>query len=232
MRWLVVRLTVPAGQASRRTCGRCGVEVSPTGPGWTALLPGGRCGRYRHRVGAVPYLLELCVAVAVVIVVLAAPTIPVMLAGLWWAGCAVPLAFIDAQVHRLPDVLTLPAAAGVLVLLTVDAAASGSWDRLLSAAICAIVSALVFLSLGLVLGSRGMGLGDTKLLFSLTALLGWWGWGSALGGVLLGFLGSGLAGVVLLASRRAHPQTQIPMGPFLIAGALLMFALLAQAPSA
>lgn len=143
--------------------------MSPVGPGWAALLPSGRCWQ---RMGAPPYLLELCAAVAVTTVLLAAPTMPVLLAGLWWAGCAVPLVFIDAQVHRLPNVITLPAAAGVFALLTVDAAVTDRWERVLGAAICAAVATTVFVSTGLILRNRGMGLGHAKLILSVTALLG------------------------------------------------------------
>ncbi|MEU8023060.1 A24 family peptidase [Micromonospora haikouensis] len=165
------------------------------------------------------------------IVVLAAPTIPVLLAGLWWVGCAVPLVFIDAQVHRLPDVLTLPAAAGVFALLAVDAAVTDQWKHVLSAAICAAVATTVFVSMGLVLGNRGMGLGDAKLILSVTALLGWWGWGAAYGAVFLGSLGAGLMGVVLLASGRVRPGAGIPMGPFFIAGTVVILAVTAPAAS-
>ncbi|MEV4665690.1 A24 family peptidase [Micromonospora echinofusca] len=165
-------------------------------------------------------------------VVLAAPTVPVLLAGLWWVVCAVPLAFIDAQVHRLPNVITMPAAAGVFALLTIDATVTGRWEPLIDATICAAVATAVFVSIGLVLGRRGMGLGDAKLILSVTALLGWWGRGAAFGAVVLGFLGAGLVGVVLLVSGRAHRGAHIPMGPFFIAGAVVMLALMAWAPSA
>ncbi|WP_204985286.1 prepilin peptidase [Micromonospora globbae] len=153
-----------------------------------------------------------------------------MLAGLWWAGCAVPLVFIDTQVHRLPDILTLPAVAGVFALLTVGAATDASWDHLFDAVICAAVAAAAFLVLGLIMGSRSMGLGDIKLLISVTALLGWWGWSSALAGVYLGLLSAGLVGVVLLIGRRIRLGAHIAVGPFFIAGAVVMLALLAWAP--
>ncbi|MEH0971556.1 prepilin peptidase [Micromonospora sp. CPCC 205546] len=158
------------------------------------------------------------------VVVLAAPTVPVLLAGLWWVACAVPLVFIDAQVHRLPNVITLPAAAGVFALLTIDATVTDQWEPLLSSAICAAVATTVFVSMGLVLGGRGMGLGDGKLILSMTALLSWWGWGAAFGAVFLGFLGAGLVGAVLLASGRVRRGAHIPMGPFFVAGAVVMLA--------
>ncbi|MCL7455954.1 A24 family peptidase [Micromonospora sp. MSM11] len=159
------------------------------------------------------------------VVVLAAPTVPVLLAGLWWVVCAVPLAFIDAQVHRLPNVITLPAAAGVFALLTIDATVTDRWEPLIDATICAAVATTVFVSMGLVLGRRGMGLGDAKLILSTTALLGWWGWGAAFGAVFFGFLSAGFVGAVLLASGRVRRGTHIPMGPFFIAGAVAMLAL-------
>ncbi|MEU8045728.1 A24 family peptidase [Micromonospora echinofusca] len=158
------------------------------------------------------------------VVVLAAPTVPVLLAGLWWVVCAVPLAFIDAQVHRLPNVITMPAAAGVFALLTIDATVTDRWEPLIDATICAAVATTVFVSMGLVLGRRGVGLGDAKLILSMTALLGWWGWGAAFGAVFFGFLGAGTVGAVLLASGRVRRGAHIPMGPFFIAGAVAMLA--------
>ncbi|MET7377037.1 hypothetical protein [Micromonospora arida] len=60
-----------------------------------------------------------------------------------------------ARVHRrsgapLPNVITLPTAAGVFALLTVDAAVTDRWEHVLSAMICAAVAATVFVSTGLV----------------------------------------------------------------------------------
>ncbi|MEV0881375.1 A24 family peptidase [Micromonospora echinofusca] len=159
------------------------------------------------------------------VVVFAAPTVPVLLAGLWWVVCAVPLVFIDAQVHRLPNVITMPAAAGVFALLTMDAVVTDRWEPLLSATICAAAATAVFVSIGLVLGRRGMGLGDAKLILSMTALLGWWGWGAPFGAVFFGFLGAGSVGAVLLASGRVRRGAHIPMGPFFVASAVVMLAL-------
>ncbi|MET7376750.1 hypothetical protein ABZS36_29820, partial [Micromonospora arida] len=78
-------------------------------------------------------------------------------------------------------------------------------------------------------GNRGIGLGDSKLILSVTALLGWWGWGAAFGTVFMGFLGAGLVGVVLLVSGRVRHGAHIPMGPFFIAGAVVILAVTARA---
>ncbi|MEN3308877.1 MAG: leader peptidase (prepilin peptidase) / N-methyltransferase [Micromonosporaceae bacterium] len=228
LRWLVARLAVQPGAAWRTTCDGCGAGLGVTGEGWMALLPAGRCGRCGEHVGAPPYALEVVAVVAVVVVVLAAPSPLVLLAGLAWAACAVPLVFIDARVHRLPDVLTYPAAAATLGLLFVEAATAGQWDRLArSAGTAAAFGGAVLLTA--LLGRRGLGVGDAKLLTSTAALLGWWSWGAALAAVFLGLLAASLAGVVLLLAGRAARSSQMALGPFLIAGTLFMLAVLAWA---
>jgi leader peptidase (prepilin peptidase)/N-methyltransferase len=232
LRWLVARHSVAPGQPPRTGCDRCGAAVSLTGPGWAALLPTGRCGRCRQRVGASPYLLEILAVAAAAAAALSAPSVPVLLAGLWWAGWAAALFFVDLRVHRLPDALTFPAAAGVVALLALDAAVRGSWAGLVRAVVTAIVAGGVFLLVALILGRRGMGVGDAKLILSVAALLGWWGWGAAFLAVLLAFVAAGVVGGVLLATRRASRATHIAMGPFFVAATVGVLALLAVVPPA
>jgi leader peptidase (prepilin peptidase)/N-methyltransferase len=65
-----------------------------------------------------------------------------------------------------------------------------------------------------------MGFGDVKLAPVLGATLGWIGISSALTGLFMAFLLGGLVGAALLLGRRAHRGSQIPFGPYLLAGAL------------
>jgi leader peptidase (prepilin peptidase)/N-methyltransferase len=64
-----------------------------------------------------------------------------------------------------------------------------------------------------------MGFGDVKLAGLLGGVLGYLSWGALLTGAFLGFLFGALAGVLLIAGRRADRKTAVPFGPFMIFGA-------------
>jgi prepilin signal peptidase PulO-like enzyme (type II secretory pathway) len=137
------------------------------------------------------------------------------------AVCAVPLAFIDAAVHRLPDLLTAAAYAETMVLLLLAAAAGGHWGRLDRAALGGLALAGVYLVL-LLISPSGMGLGDVKLAASLGTLLAWASWRTLVIGGFAGFLLAAVYSIVLLATGRATRKQHIPFGPFMIAGAFLV----------
>jgi leader peptidase (prepilin peptidase) / N-methyltransferase len=147
----------------------------------------------------------------------------VLAAACWLFACAVPLAFIDIAVSRLPDPLTAAAYAGTAVLLLLAAIAGdpqASWSALLRAVLGGLALAGFYLLL-LIISPSGMSLGDVKLAASLGTLLAWFGWRVLIAGGTAGFLLGGLAGVALLVSRRASRRQLIPFGPFMIAGTLL-----------
>jgi leader peptidase (prepilin peptidase)/N-methyltransferase len=142
----------------------------------------------------------------------------VLAAACWLAACAVPLAFIDVAVRRLPDLLTAPAYAGTLVLLLLAAGVGGHWHTLVQAVLGGIALTGFYLIL-VIISPGGMGLGDVKAAASLGTLLAWLGWGALLFGAVAGFLLAALYGVALLVSGRATRKQQIPFGPFMIIGA-------------
>jgi len=132
------------------------------------------------------------------------------------------LAFLDLDVRRLPDWLTLPAYPVAAALLALCSAATGDRDALFRAAACAGLAVIAFFLAALFSpGGEGLGLGDVKLAGTLGALLGWWGWWTALYGLLTGFILGGLVAAVLLVGRRADRKSHLSFGPALIAGAYL-----------
>ncbi|UYQ60029.1 A24 family peptidase [Streptomyces peucetius] len=128
----------------------------------------------------------------------------------WIAACGTALALIDAKVHRLPNVLTLPAFVGTIGLLagaTVNGE-QGSLTRSLAAA-ASLGAGFLLMTFG------GIGLGDVKLAPTLGALLGWNSWTALFLGTLAMFL---LAAAVNLLQRRFRGR--VPFGPYMITGAL------------
>ncbi len=142
----------------------------------------------------------------------------VLAAACWLAICAVPLAFIDAAVRRLPDALTAPAYAGTAALLLLAAATSGQWHNLARAGLGGLALAGLYLALVL-MSPSGMGLGDAKASASVGTLLAWFSWATLLAGAFAGFVLGGLYGIALLVLRRATRKQHVPFGPFMIAGA-------------
>lgn len=227
LRWVVLVHSVPSGQPWRRTCPHCDAPFRPAA-GLAPLLPRARCASCDQRIGAAPYLLEVAAAAAAALVVLAvvsgdrSPWEVVAFAG--WAAAAVALTFIDLAVHRLPDRLTLPAAAWVLAWLGIDAATTGAGSTWVRAAAAGLVCGFGFALATLIFGARGFGLGDAKMALGAGAALGWLGWTAVVAGLLLSFLASGLVATALLVARRVGRRDTLPFGPFLAAGTLVTLA--------
>ncbi|WP_333739990.1 prepilin peptidase [Streptomyces sp. IBSBF 2806] len=129
------------------------------------------------------------------------------------------LAVVDVASRRLPDVLILALAVGVLALLGIAAllpGAGGSWmSALFGSFIVGACSLVVFLV------SRGFGFGDVKLALLLGAVLGWYGWPVVVVGMFAGYLFGALYGMALVFAGRAGRRARIAFGPFLLAGAFV-----------
>jgi leader peptidase (prepilin peptidase)/N-methyltransferase len=152
---------------------------------------------------------------------------PELAAFVYLGVVAVVLAVIDAAIKRLPDPLTLPsypvgaALLGAAAPFTEDGGTRYLHALAGMAALWLLYAAQWFLVPG------QLGFGDVKLAGVLGLYLGWLGLGAAVVGVLAIHLTSGLYALALLATGRAGRRTQIPFGPFMIAGALLAVTLYA-----
>jgi leader peptidase (prepilin peptidase) / N-methyltransferase len=218
LRAVIVRYAVPAGEPPRWRCPACTQLPSARG---LALAASGRCPGCGQRTGPLPLTVE--VTTALLLGALAVRMHPglVLAAACWLALCAVPLAFIDAAVRRLPDPLTAAAYAGTAVLLVLAAAAGGHWHDLARAALGGIALTGFYLLLALI-SPAWMGMGDVKAAASIGTLLAWLSWRFLIAGGLAGFLLAAIYGIALLISGRATRKQKIPFGPFMIAGAFLV----------
>jgi leader peptidase (prepilin peptidase) / N-methyltransferase len=149
---------------------------------------------------------------------------PATVALAWAAGAAVVLGAVDLDSHRLPDRVTYPAAVICAAALLVDAAVLGSWPDLVRAVVAATAAFAVGYGAAAI-SPAALGFGDVKLLGLLGLVLGWFGWGALLAGVVLGLLTGAVVSLALLATRRAGWRTALPFGPPLMVGAVLALAL-------
>jgi len=140
---------------------------------------------------------------------------PVLLgAYLVFAAAAVALALIDLGVHRLPNAIVLPTYPILAVLLAVGA----DGDSLARAGLGALLLFAVFLVIAIA-APGAMGLGDVKLAGVVGGLTAYLSWAALLTAAFGAFVLGALAGLALLAGRRAERRTPIPFGPFMLVAA-------------
>lgn len=208
------RLGVPADEPWAAAC-PAGHPL-PTGPrGWLGTA---RCERCAEPYGTV-HGAALASGVACAALGYTVGGHPELVVWLLLVPLGLLLGIVDLRVFRLPDVLTLPALGGTAAALGLAAllpAHDGSWIRaLIAAAVLGVVYLVLFF-----VNPAGMGFGDVKLAPTLGLVLGWYGWPTVFTGTFAGFALGAVAGLVLLATRRAHRKTPIPFGPFMLLGTL------------
>lgn len=141
-----------------------------------------------------------------------------------WGGCIVawfllvgiPVAWIDADVQRIPNRLNLVAFLGMVGLLTGAAATTGEWPRAGLALVLAAGVAVFFTGLGLF---AGMGMGDVKFAPTLGLALGWFGPWATIRGLMAIVVLAGVAATILLL-RGGERRQHMAYGPAMVAGTL------------
>ncbi|WP_269938208.1 prepilin peptidase [Arthrobacter sp. HY1533] len=144
----------------------------------------------------------------------------VLAAGLYYVVMAVRLTIVDIKHKLLPNRIVFPSAgiAGVLLLSASLFMLDGG--TALRTVLGAVVMWAVYVVLRLISPSS-MGYGDVKLAFVLGLYLGFIGWSAVFWGTVLAFLFGAVWGLALIVTRKGTGKTQIPFGPFMLAGALV-----------
>jgi prepilin signal peptidase PulO-like enzyme (type II secretory pathway) len=139
---------------------------------------------------------------------------------LYLAAIGSLLVVIDVAVKRLPDPFTLPSYLIGPALLGVAVLTGGRPVRLGHALLGLAVLWAVYAAQHLA-APNSVGWGDVKLSGVLGLYLGWLGAPAWWLGVLAGFVLGGLYAAGLLITRRGSRGSEIPFGPFMLAGALV-----------
>lgn len=133
------------------------------------------------------------------------------------------LALVDVEHHRLPDRILAPVGLVAAVVFALVAGIDSRWHELGRAALAAAAIFAVLTAVVLV-APAGLGFGDVKLAAVVAGCLAWRSWRAVGAGLLLGVLLAGVAAVVVVIARRGGARSYIPLGPFLVAAALIVAA--------
>lgn len=125
----------------------------------------------------------------------------------------IALSFIDYNTLRLPDRLTFP----LLGIGLLNAALLGRY-RLLVSLLSALIAGGIFWLIRAVF-PQGMGLGDVKFVAALASFLSF---PKIIFAVFLASLVGSLIGGVLILRHKFKLSQQIPFGPYLSLGALIV----------
>jgi leader peptidase (prepilin peptidase)/N-methyltransferase len=221
----VVIWRVPRGESLVRPpshCPVCGNPVRPKDniPVLSWLMLRGRCRDCSAAISPRYPLVEAGTALVFAALAARIGVEPELLAYLYLGAIGVALAFIDLDVKRLPNVIVLPSYVVAVILLGGAALVGHDLSDFVRALLGMVVLFGLYFLLALIYPA-GMGFGDVKLAGVLGLYLGWLGWAEVVAGAFLGFLFGGVVGAALMAVKRAGRKSQIPFGPFMLAGALV-----------
>lgn len=210
----------------RSRCPECGRTITAWEniPVLSWLILRGRCRGCGNRIPPRYPLIELATGLLFVVAVWRFDSLvnAAAFAAFFWV--LVVLTVIDLDHKLLPNRIVYPTGVVGALALTLAALIEGDLDRLVSAAIGALVFGGFFFLIAFIYPA-GMGGGDVKLAFVLGMFLGYAGGiGVVLVGMFLAFLIGGLSGVLVMLVTGGDRKMQVPFGPFLTLGTVLAIA--------
>jgi prepilin signal peptidase PulO-like enzyme (type II secretory pathway) len=206
----IYRLEEKKSMQGRSFCPNCRHDLS-----WLDLFPvfswiflGGKC-RYCHKKISIQYpLVEIFTAFLFLVIFLNTPVSNAVYFCL--ILCFLIIIFIfDLKHYIIPDMILFPA---ILISLTYDLF---DFSHILNYLLAAAVACGFFLIIFLISKGKWMGFGDVKLAILMGLLLGL---PNVLAALFLAFFFGAIIGVILIATQKKGFRSEIPFGPFLIAG--------------
>jgi len=230
----VVIWRVPRGESIIKPgshCATCGEPLKPWHniPVVSWLVLRARCAFCDEKISIRYPLVELGTA-ALFVAVTAKFGVTVQLpAYLYLTAIAITLAMIGADVRRLPDSIILPSYIVSVLLLMPAGAAHADWQGGLRGLAGMVALLALFFVLALAY-PNGLGFGDVKLAGLIGIYLGWLSWTALFLTAIGSFTIAAVVGTTALATGRGTRQMAVPVGPCLVAAAVL--ALFTAAPLA
>ena len=220
-------------------CDYCGKEIRPYDnvPVVSWLILRGRCRDCREPISIRYPIVEVLTGLFFVAVIVrflgplwqtvpgwtpsgrdVASSAVAIIAYLYFAAISVALASIDLDVRRLPNRIVLPAYGVGIGSFAIASVLSGDYFALLSAALGGAALFAAYFAMSMI-HPRVMGLGDVKLAGVIGIFAGYAGLGPLLVGAFSAFVLGGLYALLLVVLRRASLKSDIPFGPWMLAGA-------------
>ena len=138
----------------------------------------------------------------------------------YFAFIGVVLSIIDFKTMTLPTKLIYPTWIGSVVLLSIASYVMKDFDSIKTMLIGGAASMLFYGIIWFVV-PRGFGFGDVRLVLLTGSILGWFGIGHAVLGVMLPFILSSIVMVPLLLLKVVDRKTKVPLGPWIIAATII-----------
>lgn len=196
---------------ARSHCIKCGHVLA-----WYELVPllsfliqRGKCRKCKKNISIQYPLVELTTAILFAVVLYY--NLPLSYT-LTISSFLIVIFVYDLKHYIIPDKIIHPAIllSGIWRMVSGDALYSGIYVTL---AVSAFFAAIFFISKG-----KWLGFGDVKLAFFMGLFLGW---PNILVALFAAFVLGGIIGIGLVASRRKTMKSQVPFGPFLVAGTFI-----------
>jgi len=131
----------------------------------------------------------------------------------------------DLKHYIIPDKILFPAIAITLVYQLFENLINSNWTlnsnfkfQISNYLLAALIASSFFLIIFLISRGRAMGFGDVKLAVLMGLLLGL---PNVLVALFLAFLFGAIIGVILMVFKKKSLKSEIPFGPFLIAGTFI-----------
>jgi len=188
--------------------------------GWALSQPARRLARDSRPGVLRPGALAMATAALFAVAIWRVPDLVAFAVAAAVVLAGVPLAALDLAERRLPTPLVGLLATAVLVVILIDGLRRGDAAPALRA-VAGMMTAVVFY-FAVVLLSGSLGAGDVRLAGALGLALAWHSWPTFIYGNLLGLALAAIAGLAVMALRHQGRHARLPLGPALIAGALIV----------